>query len=358
MQRIDTATAVQDLFGAGKHGFGDTPPNQTQLDAAFFNNVQEEIARVIENAGGALDGLTLDQLWTTLQSFPFGGDVVIESTGSLTVDLGASLQVDGTATFTNDFTVTSQADFTLGIVVSGGPGEFDAGIVVSGSPATLNTQAQLNAGGTVASGQTLAGADATTTINGFGTIEAALVQSTTVGRLKSRKVEVEAGGTKTASMLTNTAGLLLWGTGEIVHTSSEGYLPKVEDFQASAGPTVNSINDSGCEATIELTPTTRVRVTAYIEGTNDNVAVGDCNFRIEVDNVGGDGPFVIGGSNYVIVHLDDRYEHASRRFEWQPNESFGAPVDPDDYTFKVRYGAQGGGNASVQNVAIEIQVLG
>src|SRR5690606_13291474 len=55
MHRIDTSTREKDLFGPGKDGFtgGDPlaakPP--TDLSADWFNDVQENIAGVIEGAG-------------------------------------------------------------------------------------------------------------------------------------------------------------------------------------------------------------------------------------------------------------------------------------------------------------------
>jgi len=71
MERITTSTKATDLFGAGKHGFkngdplsGDAP---TQLNAAWFNEVQEELATVIEQAGIALDGAHRDQLYDAIQ---------------------------------------------------------------------------------------------------------------------------------------------------------------------------------------------------------------------------------------------------------------------------------------------------
>jgi hypothetical protein len=59
MRRIDTSTAVADLFGPGKNGFGDGNPAlailATRLNAAFFNAIQEEGANLVEGAGLALD---------------------------------------------------------------------------------------------------------------------------------------------------------------------------------------------------------------------------------------------------------------------------------------------------------------
>lgn len=56
MKRIDTATAEPDLHGTGKDGFRDAGvgTSPTQLDASFFNAVQEEIAGLIEGAHTSL----------------------------------------------------------------------------------------------------------------------------------------------------------------------------------------------------------------------------------------------------------------------------------------------------------------
>lgn len=70
MHRIDSATARQNLNGAGKNGFHDNAdlPNQdaTYLTPAWCNTVQEEVANVIEGFGGALDKLDNKQLLNIL----------------------------------------------------------------------------------------------------------------------------------------------------------------------------------------------------------------------------------------------------------------------------------------------------
>ena len=72
MKRISTATKVVDKFGAGKPGF--TNGNAvaglaaTDLEADWFDHVQEEISRVIEAGGGAVDGSSYTQLLTAIQS--------------------------------------------------------------------------------------------------------------------------------------------------------------------------------------------------------------------------------------------------------------------------------------------------
>jgi len=72
MQRITTATKAVDLFGAGKHGFKDGNPGlgivATQLSAAIFNSIQEELCTIIEAAGITLDEANRAQLAAALQS--------------------------------------------------------------------------------------------------------------------------------------------------------------------------------------------------------------------------------------------------------------------------------------------------
>lgn len=70
MRRITTPTRAQNKFGAGKDGFRDgdlaSGVYPTDLNADWFDQVQEEIARVIEAAGLTLDGTNLGQLLLAL----------------------------------------------------------------------------------------------------------------------------------------------------------------------------------------------------------------------------------------------------------------------------------------------------
>lgn len=70
MHRIDTATKAVNLHGPGKHGFKDGNPltgdPSTTLNASFFNSVQEEVAAVIEDLGGVLDGSSNKQMSNVL----------------------------------------------------------------------------------------------------------------------------------------------------------------------------------------------------------------------------------------------------------------------------------------------------
>ena len=71
MNRITTDTAVQDLFGTGRDGFTDgdagTGVATTRLNAAFFNTVQEEIARCVEGDGETLAADEYTQLDDAVQ---------------------------------------------------------------------------------------------------------------------------------------------------------------------------------------------------------------------------------------------------------------------------------------------------
>lgn len=72
MHRIDTPTAQKDKFGAGKNGYTDGNPQvgtpATDLNAAMFDSMQEEICAVIEAAGIPLDPNNNAQLLAAFQS--------------------------------------------------------------------------------------------------------------------------------------------------------------------------------------------------------------------------------------------------------------------------------------------------
>lgn len=104
MDRIDTATKAEDLFGAGKHGFKDGDlPNAivaTRLDAEWFNAQQEEKMSIIEGAGVAPAAGNYTQLRQALKRL-FGGNVTtVNSANSpfvLTADHAGLVIMDGTA---------------------------------------------------------------------------------------------------------------------------------------------------------------------------------------------------------------------------------------------------------------------
>lgn len=106
MKRISTATKVVDKFGAGKPGFTNgnavTGVASTDLEADWFDHLQEEVANVVESSGGVPDGSAYTQLMTALKSM-FSGVV-----GSAR-NLNANIAVGTTANFTADEVVVESA---------------------------------------------------------------------------------------------------------------------------------------------------------------------------------------------------------------------------------------------------------
>ena len=72
MDRISTATKSVDLFGSGKHGFKDgnlgTGVAPTDLNAEWFNGVQEELLNVIEYASIVPAAGTRNQVRLAIQA--------------------------------------------------------------------------------------------------------------------------------------------------------------------------------------------------------------------------------------------------------------------------------------------------
>lgn len=85
MDRINTATAVADLFGPGKKGFRDGNKSAgiaaTDLNAVAFNGYQEELMGVIEGAGLTPNSADFTQLRQAINKMIQGGQrsVVIDS---------------------------------------------------------------------------------------------------------------------------------------------------------------------------------------------------------------------------------------------------------------------------------------
>lgn len=104
MKRIDTSTRVLDKFGAGKDGYtdGDVVGGipATDLSAALFDNLQEELANIVEAAGIVLDGAVLTQVRQAVRRL-FGGNVTTVNAANsplvLTADNAGIVVLDATA---------------------------------------------------------------------------------------------------------------------------------------------------------------------------------------------------------------------------------------------------------------------
>lgn len=90
MQRISTTSKVANLFGAGKDGLRDGNPalglQSTQLNADWFNSVQEEISTIVEASGQTLDINNRGQMATAIQS----GKLITATAGGTANALTAS----------------------------------------------------------------------------------------------------------------------------------------------------------------------------------------------------------------------------------------------------------------------------
>jgi len=155
MKRITGANRALDLFGAGKDGFVDGSPTggipATFLNALWFNQVQEEIANVIEQSGQTLSELDSNQLMKAVLPRR-GADIAAAPT--ITIGSGGYFYVIGNATITDiDFSpeytgrpafLVFSGDMVLvqtpgSIIVNGGGGNVavthgDIALVISEGP--------------------------------------------------------------------------------------------------------------------------------------------------------------------------------------------------------------------------------
>lgn len=71
MQRINTSNREQDKFGSGRDGFRNGDPTTgtaaTSLTADWFDHMQEEVARIVENLGIELNGDDYEQLYKSIR---------------------------------------------------------------------------------------------------------------------------------------------------------------------------------------------------------------------------------------------------------------------------------------------------
>jgi hypothetical protein len=105
MYRIDSNGAVDGRFQPGNPAIGQ---KATQLDAAWFNSVQEEICAVIESAGIELDKPTENQLYSAIIALIAG--VVGDGSGAVPTTrqvVGAGLATGG-GDLAADRTITVQ----------------------------------------------------------------------------------------------------------------------------------------------------------------------------------------------------------------------------------------------------------
>ncbi|AXK39611.1 pyocin knob domain-containing protein [Crenobacter cavernae] len=116
MRRISTPTAVADMFGPGKPGFRDGDPLAgilaTRLNADFFNQIQEELAGLVEATGVALDSNNRAQVRTAILALIAANAAAIEHAH-------AWVQLTGKPTTLSGFGITDAIRNTKAVDISG-----------------------------------------------------------------------------------------------------------------------------------------------------------------------------------------------------------------------------------------------
>lgn len=135
MRRITTATRAVDLFGVGKSGFKDGNLGlgvaPTDFNADWPNQIQEEIANVIEAAGITLNGADLTQLVQAIRLVTPGR--LLRTTVYKRVAGVQNVSVDGGANTTvGASTFTPIAGMKFAIVEAQGGGSGGAGAIGAG----------------------------------------------------------------------------------------------------------------------------------------------------------------------------------------------------------------------------------
>lgn len=113
MHRIDTSTKAADLFGAGKHGFKDGDKANgipaTDLTAAFFNDLSENLAILVEACGIALAKGNYSQLLQAIAAKVVQGRVFDSAAAGGTADALTGTFGYGVMALVNGLTVTVRA---------------------------------------------------------------------------------------------------------------------------------------------------------------------------------------------------------------------------------------------------------
>lgn len=361
--RIQTPSKVTDLFGPGKHGFGDDPNPMlaTAFDASWCNGIQEENIRIIEwgNANGIgvpPNGAIFDQVLTVLKSFPFDGAVSIANGGTFTfknsstllIEFGSIVDMRGALAVANAAVVAMLSGSTLD-VQSGAMIDLKSGATFTaedGSTVDLQTDV------TLAAGKSINGA-LSSTVNA-GTIDT--IDETGV---------VNAGGVNFYTDATPgaTNGLVQWN-GKRLTVGSEGAAVVIRsplfDYVSTASTAAASTDIAGLNISATVAPTQDVYITLEAHQSVD--AINGSLLRIRATNgVDSVSQLKLGQDDAAVSDLPNQAVANERRpnsvrVRWRPTDDFPVP-DNDNWTFFAQHGVSGGDTLKTTAATMMLQFL-
>jgi hypothetical protein len=360
--RIQTPSKVTDLFGPGKHGFGDDPNPMlaTAFDASWCNGVQEEIIRIIEwgvtnGIGVAPSGGIFDQVLTVLKSFPFDGAVTIANGGSLTLtdqsflvieadggNGGSAIDLRGALAAASGAVIAMLSGSTLDVqsgsmidIKSGGA--FDA---QDGSTFDLNTDATL-------------AATKQLTLTGDASIIGGAGSRVDVEIVEQKTQRFDDSGT---TLPPNVRDMHWLETIQAVRMPDGG--PGV--VRAAAIPatgvdvafsTAAAIEDTTASPTVRAFETEPLLITVKFGYRHTAPpATGLMNTRIEIGGPTDEEVFVeqwdlVSGAGWLPFSQD---------YKWQPDDTYVAP-GTRNYIVKLRAGSSLGVNLELRNVTVQVR---
>lgn len=215
---------------------------------------------------------------------------------------GDPLAVSGEVSLGDNVTMDPAATLLGGAEVGAAKGSFaEVEIGTTLDVSGLSTLAGVSAASlTIRSGGTLEGEDATTTIEGFGTIEGAVIQSTAPGRLSSARFELGSAASPAANTITRTGSALVWGTSERVHTSAAGLVFARGHLASAAALASHTITTSAaCPAPADGSAVAIVGGAMLRRQT-----AGTCTISLEREDSPGAGTYTQVGTDRVVVIPD------------------------------------------------------
>jgi hypothetical protein len=221
------------------------------------------------------------------------------------VTLAGDLDVTGEATIGLTLTVTGDATLLADLIVSGG--EITGAALVSATDLACDT---LNAGTSVdsptvtastfviAAGGSLVGADALTSIAGLGQIEAAIVRTTSPGRMESNRFELDGAAAGAANTLTRTSGsALVWNASDRVHTSPAGLIFARGFVANAAAATSHTLTTSVAAAA----PADGSAVTVRGELSALMTIANTCTLTLQAETAPGSGVYAATGATFTVA---------------------------------------------------------